>query len=90
MPSWKRAKAEELGQFKLQMSMAELYLPFLSACRDKIDLQVRRGVAAVAEAYDAMSQAGNRSPDSGAVLSVWEDGEERPPPPPGYTPPSRL
>ena len=33
IPTWKRLKAEELGQFKLQLALAGLYAPFLGACR---------------------------------------------------------
>ena len=68
---------EELGQFKLQLSLAELYLPFLAACRYQIELAMGFGLSDVQTAYNEVAQNGNRAPNVAHVISLWERGEPR-------------
>jgi hypothetical protein len=78
VPTWKRNKAAEVGgQFKLQLSLAELYLPFLAACRHRIDLHMGYGLEAVGACYNELTIHGNSKPDVAHVLSLWERGEPR-------------
>jgi hypothetical protein len=77
IPTWKRLKTEELGQFKLQLSLAELYMPFVAACRHQIDLAMGFGLSDVETAYTEMADSGNSIPNVAHVLSLWERGESR-------------
>lgn len=77
VPTWKRLKAQELGQFKLQLSLAELYMPFLTACRHVIDLEMGYGLSDVEMTYSEVAQKGNSNPHVAHVLSLWNRGEPR-------------